>query len=118
MTYMRVRRRISELEYQWISCLRESLHQNGIPESYYGILEYREEAICLNKAIDQTWSVYEAERGNNYNTRKYRDLYSACLDLIDRVSDSVSQRESIIKDFKRTSASLTNPAVVLDSLRL
>ncbi len=95
-------KKANAVESQCIKSLKKIMCRFEIPIQYYGILGYKEDAICLDKNNDCEWSVYEAERGNHYNSRLYEDLRLACLDLIGRISESEIQKEEMLNAFNQS----------------
>lgn len=69
-----------------------------IPEQYYSIGEYAEEAICLEKR-GSDWIVYGGEKGQRNNLKPHADCKSACLDLIARVSGSDDEEKKLAEFF-------------------
>ena len=78
-----------------------TLVEMEIPPNYYSINEYSEEAICIEMDDLARWNVYEGERGNKYNERKYFECKEACIDLLSRLSESEAERREIITKFRR-----------------
>ncbi|MCD8013968.1 MAG: hypothetical protein LUG99_12495 [Lachnospiraceae bacterium] len=91
----------NSIEYRYIKKLQTILQDSGIPSHYYGMLYYKEEAICLEKSSQNAWCIYEAERGNKYNIRSHGNLYAACLDLIERISESEDQKQRMTRAFNQ-----------------
>lgn len=95
MIQPRIRKPISELE-----TLERVLVKFHIPERFYSIGSYVEEAACIEKK-DAGWTVYEGERGKKYNIKLYRNIRRACYDLISRVTESNEQEKLLKQEFDR-----------------
>lgn len=81
------------LRFDYLDSLKTSL-KDTIKNDFYSVGKYKEEAACIEN--DETgWIVYEGERGQRHNARKYMDGSEACHDLISRVSESDEQEERI-----------------------
>lgn len=66
--------------------LQERLNKMKVPKEFYSLGKYKEEALCLEQNGGM-WIIYEGERGNKYNPRKYQSEYEACLAFLDRIKD-------------------------------
>lgn len=67
--------------------LKSTFDYTGVPSVYYSLEGYSEDAICIEHN-DDNWIVYNGERGNRYNIKKYRNIQDACYNLILRLSES------------------------------
>lgn len=76
----------------YLRILKKVLNRAGINPEYYSLKGYSEEAMCLEYR-DGCWLVYNGERGNKYDMKKYGNIYDACLNLILRLSDSDEEKE-------------------------
>ncbi len=85
----------------YLRTLKWALDYNGIPSIYYNLDGYSEEAVCIEQN-DNYWMVYNGERGNKYNVRKYKNVQDACLDLILRISESEEEERKIQYSFKES----------------
>lgn len=79
--------------FDCLNSLKTSL-KGIIRNDFYSVGKYKEEAACIEND-DAGWIVYEGERGQRHNARKYMDGSEACHDLISRVSESDEQEEKI-----------------------
>lgn len=77
--------------------LTEVFELNDIPH-FYSLEGYAEEAVCMEKD-GKKYIVYDGERGNKYNIKKYRRIGIAFRDIISRVTESDEQEEKVTKDF-------------------
>lgn len=71
-----------------------------IPSDYYSLNGYSEDAICIERS-DGMWIVYNGEKGNKYNLKKYRATLEACIDMILRISESEEEQIRIQSMFMR-----------------
>lgn len=86
---------------KYIDILKKALNLMKIPENYYCLSGYSEEAICLEFcSIKCLWIVYDGERGNKYNVMSYTQILSACDDIISRISIDEHERQRITTIFK------------------
>ena len=56
-------------------------------EIYFNFGYPREDNICLEK-INNIWYVYYTERGKKVRIKEYETLYGACINVIDRLSET------------------------------
>ena len=82
----------------FLKCLRMALKKNTIPSNYYNFMQDADEAICIDKYMDE-WSVYDGERGNRYNLKKYSNVFEACMELIMRITEDSGEEKDIVKSF-------------------
>lgn len=76
------------------------LRQFDIPEYYYSIGSYLEEAICIENEGDK-WIIYEGERGKKYNLKVFDSIVPACCNFLARISESEDQEKKMISSFKQ-----------------
>ncbi len=81
----------------YIEMLKITLRAFNIPDEFYSIGEYTEEAVCLEKK-ELSWIVYEGERGKKYNIKTHMNCLDACHDIISRVAET-EHTEKLLKDF-------------------
>ena len=67
-------------------------------EIYFNFGYPKEENICLEK-IDDLWYVYYVERGKKVRIKEYETLYSACINVIDRLAFSNESSEKLKEEF-------------------
>lgn len=82
----------------FLKCLQMALDKNNIPSSYYNFMQYADEAICIDKCMNE-WSVYDGERGNKYNLKKYDNVFEACMEFIMRISEDSNEEKDIVECF-------------------
>ena len=51
------------------------------PTRLYNLKGYQEESNCLEKVKDG-WIIYNGERGNHYNEKKYDTILLACVKFL------------------------------------
>ena len=84
--------------YDQSKTLRNFFETVGIPESYYGIGEYKEGAVCIENIEEET-IVYDAERAEKYNLKKYEVYVQAALELISRIAKTKEDFEFLKNAF-------------------
>ena len=95
-----------------LNSLKKIMEKSGIPESYYSIGSYIEEAVCIEKG-KSFWYIYEGERGKRYNPKFYRHFRRACYDFFARVSESDRQEMTLKKlfDMEQRKIAYLQPAI-------
>lgn len=76
-----------------LNSLKTSL-KGIIRNDFYSVGKYKEEAACIEND-EAGWIVYEGERGQRHNVKKYTVDSEACHDLISRVAESDEQEKII-----------------------
>lgn len=85
---------------KYVDILKKAFNYAHIPDNYYCLDGYSEEAICLEFCSEKClWIVYDGERGNRYNILSYNQVLLACDDLIFRISKDENQRQRITNFF-------------------
>lgn len=64
--------------------LKEKLEDIKVPQSYYKIGSYGEEALCIIFE-DNQWIVFEGERGQRYNAHFFNQESEACMYFLQRI---------------------------------
>lgn len=83
----------------YLEKLKSTFEHLGIPSVYYSLNGYSEDAICI-EYNNNSWIVYNGERGNKYNINKYKNIQDACDNLILRLSESEEERKQIQNIFE------------------
>lgn len=90
----------SEAQQERLQLLRGFLGGQDVPESYYSIGKYRDEAVCI-EAENDGWVVYEGDRGGRYNEKHFEDFYEAGRYLLSRATYNQDHRAYLLSSFER-----------------
>lgn len=76
-------------KYDVKESLRKVLITNEVPETYYSLGGYSEDAVCLEETTSG-YIVYNGEKGNKHNKKEYQKekVRVAAFDVISRLSES------------------------------
>lgn len=88
---------MKSMEEKVQKALIKTLEEFAIPENFYSLGGYAEEAICLGRS-GLAWVVYGGERGQKHNKRTHTSCKSACFDIINRLSETIEE-EAKMKDY-------------------
>lgn len=59
-----------------------------------------EETVCLEVLNDDTYLVFDYEKGSNHNVRIFSNVDEVVLEIIDRVSDSYELQDELVVRYK------------------
>lgn len=90
---------ISRNEQNMIQKMELTLKTNGIPPYYFHLGGYAEECVCLERR-NNGWEVYVGERGSHFDTTGYDELLLACIEVFDRLADSDSQFQKMLREYR------------------
>ena len=65
-----------------LEVLNELLSES-VPNRYYSLNGYGEEAICLEQT-DDAWTVYNGERGQKFDEKTFDNVVEAAIEIIYR----------------------------------
>lgn len=78
--------------------LKQVFDNEGIPQQYYSLEGYVEEAVCIEKN-NKNYIVYIGERGNKHSVSKHSNISKALLNLISKVTQNYAQEERVVEAF-------------------
>lgn len=83
-------------KYNIKDSLQKVLSANKIPEAYYSLGGYSEDAVCLEETT-YGYIVYNGERGNQFNKKEYQkqEVRKVAFDVISRLSESIEEERSM-----------------------
>lgn len=81
-------------------CLREVLKSFDVPEVYYSINEYRDDAVCIEHD-ESGWIIYNGERGEKYNKEHFNNITGACKAMICRLAETEIDKDTMQRLFEK-----------------
>ncbi len=81
-----------------LNVLRSVLEKYKIPLSLYSLYGYSEDRACIENS-GVTWIVYLGSHGKRYDVKKYTNLHSACVGLLDFLAEDKASLSKMKHDF-------------------
>jgi len=85
---------------QQLNALKLALTSQGTPPQLYSLNGYAEDRVCLDQQ-DHKWIVYIGTRGQKADSSVFDTEDDACLNLIERISDSLLMERKLKKKYNQ-----------------